>query len=329
MKFNNGLVLSAAALAVLTTGCVKKPTNDESVVYGNPQTVYDNPQSGTVYGSTTTTSTPIYEEAAPIVYETEGTTYGTPVGTTYGTPVESTVITTTNTYGQPTTAGGAFGQPVSGSTGSYDPYAVSNTTYPDPYGSTGSSSSSSNTYSTNNSYGSSSSSSQGGGIHLQVAALKDYYAAEEFKNSLSLDPKYSAYVKRGAMNKVIVSGISSVSEVNRLKETRFPGAFVVSGSATASSTHSSGGYTSNNSYGGNTSSAGNSNGIGVQIGAFSSKSKAQGVANSASSKYRGTVKSGKSNGRTIYKAILTGFNSEQEARSFIANRGTGFLVHGI
>ena len=158
--------------------------------------------------------------------------------------------------------------------------------------------------------------------------MGDFYAAEEFKNSLSLDPKYSAYVKKGRPNKVIVTGISSVSEANRLKDSRFPGAFIVSGGSSYSSSSYYGNdssYTTNSPYG----NSGSANGIGVQIGAFSSHSKAQDAAESASSKYSPFVKTVNSNGRTLYKAILTGFASESAARSFIANRGSGFIVRGL
>jgi len=359
MKYSNGLIISTAVLAILTTGCVKKPTND-TVVYNNSQPVYDNAQQP-VYDNA---QQPVYEDSAPIVYDdalntsTSGVIYN-------DVPTDNTVITTDTytpapvivdtTYVEPATdTYTTTSQPVSsGTTGPYsnditypDPYATqssSSSSYPDPYATQSSSSSSyPDPYATAtskypSSSSSSASSSQGGGIHLQIAALKDYYAAKEFKNSLSLDPKYSAYVKRGSINKVIISGISSVSEANRLKERRFPGAFIVQGgssySSSAASTSSSSSYsyetnyTVNNPYG--TTSVVSSSGIGVQIGAFSSKSKAQTLANSASSKYKGMVKSGRSHGKRIYKAILTGFASEAEARRFIANRGDGFLVRGL
>jgi len=386
MKYSNGLIISTAALAILTTGCVKKPTT-ETVVYDNSQPVYNNTQHQAVYDNTqpvydTTSSTTqaVYEDAAPLIYD-DAINNTSSSGVVYNdTTTDSTVITTDTytpapvivdtasvnttyphaTYPQSTTyppqATDTYTtQPASSDTGAYNNPYGNDTSYPDPYASQSSSSSSSSSYPDpyatatssypSSSYGSSSSSSsssQQGGIHLQIAALKDYYAAKEFKNSLSLDPKYSVYIKRGSLNKVIISGISSISEVNRLKERRFPGAFIVKGgssysSASSSSSSSSSSYnyetnyTVNNPYGTTTavSHSGNSNGIGVQIGAYSSKSKARSVANSASSKYNGMVKSGRSNGKRIYKAILTGFSSEREARRFIANRGDGFLVHGL
>jgi cell division septation protein DedD len=368
MQYSNGLIISTAALAILTTGCVKKPTND-TVVYDNSQPVYNNTQP--VYDN----SQPVYEDATPLIYDSSINNTSTS-GVVYSdTPTDSTVITTdtynpapvivdttyteqpasTPSYPQTTTSypqatDTYSSQPESSGTGAYNNSYGNDAMYPDPYASQSASSSSSSypdpyataTSSYPSSSSSSTSSSQGGGIHLQIAALKDYYAAQEFKNSLSLDPKYSAYVKRGAINKVIISGISSVSEANRLKERRFPGAFIVQGGSLYSSSSNSSSnsssysyetnYTVNNPYGTTSSStnySGNSNGIGVQVGAFSSKSKAQSIANSASSKYRGIVKSGRSNGKRIYKAILTGFSSESEARRFIANRGEGFLVHGL
>jgi len=321
MKYTNGLAFSTIALAILTTGCVKKPTTDGQVVYDNSQTqgVYDNTQ-------TQTQTDTVYQTGDSITYDN---TAVTPSGSIYtGEATDSTVITTTDAYGQPVSTAGdtSYGQPVASNNGAFnDPYANTNN-FPDPYAG-GSTQSSNDNYSSsaNNNGG-----THGGGIHLQIAALGDYYAAEEFKNSLSLDPKHSAYVKRGNPNKVIVTGISSVSEANRLKESRFPGAFIVSGGSSYSSSSygNNSGYTTNNSYGSSSSTAA-ANGLGVQIGAFSSHSKAQGAAESASSKYSPFVKTVNRNGKKLYKAILTGFSSESEARSFIANRGSGFVVHGL
>ena len=307
MKFSNGLVISAIVLGTLTTGCVQKTT---TATANETPVAYDNSQPQTVY-----------ETAAPIVY---GNTAITPSGSIYtGEATDSTVISTSDAYGQTVSSAGdtAYGQPAVSANGAFNNPYSNDTSYADPYAGTTVDNS---TYSSNTT-----SSAQGGGIHLQIASLKDYYAAEEFKNGLSLEPGLTAYVKRGATNKVIVSGISSLSEVNRLKESRFPGAFVVSGSATSSSTYNSNsGYTTNNSYGSSSSTA-SLTGIGVQIGAFSTHSKAQSAADSASSKYGAFVKTVSSGGRTLYKAILTGFSSESEARTFIANRGAGFIVHGL
>ena len=309
MKYTNSLAFSAIALAMLTTGCVKKTANDGQVVYDNSQNqgVYDTTQATGTYDPSQTGT---YETAGSITYDN---TAITPTGSIYTgeATTDTTQITTTDVYGQP----------VASSTGAYnDPYSSANN-YPDPYaGATQTATNSTSSVSNSAAAGQ-------GGIHLQIAALGDYYAAEEFKNSLSLDPKHSAYVKKGTPNKVIVTGISSVSEANALKESRFPGAFVVSGGSSYSSSSygADSGYTTNNSYG----STASTNGIGVQIGAFSSHSKAQSAADSASSKYSPFVKTVNSNGQTLYKAILTGFSSESEARSFIANRGSGFIVHGL
>ena len=153
------------------------------------------------------------------------------------------------------------------------------------------------------------------------------------KNSLTLAPGQSAYIQRGPMNKVIITGISSVAEANRLKNTRFPGAFIVQGGSM-----SSGGYTPEPSYntgGGTTytvndpygvpSSSGDSyssgSGIGVQVGAFSSREKAQEVADMHHGQHPAVVKK---IGR-YYKVILTGFSSRSAARAY-AGRVGGFVV---
>jgi len=337
MKFNNGLVLSTVALVLMATGCVKKQDNvTASGTY--------NPSGATGIYDTTGTTTANYETAGPLIYDT-GT--GVTDGTTYSEIIpENTVITTGNSVDYGTTGGeiidnysdtqssGAFS--TNGSSGNSSTYSYG--------GYSGTDYSSSPTTTTSSTY--SSSSPSGGGIHLQVAALKDYYAAEEFKNSLSLDPKYSVYIKRGALNKVIISGISSVNEANRLKERRFPGAFIVRNSGSSSSSSSAYGgstssygssssssygssYTDNSTYGSynsSSSSSATSGSVGVQIGAFSSKAKAQSVANSNSGQYNAIVQKGTSRGRTVYRVILTGFSSRSAAKRALAS---GQIANGF
>jgi len=302
--------------------------------YGATST-YDNTQA---YGTTTTT--PSYDTSS---------TYGT-------APSYDNTVTTAPSYG---TAGGAYGNPNAsgGYNTSNDVYGTStssssggyNNTSNNVYGTSTSSSSggynntysstpattNTGTYTTNNSYGSSSSSG-GGGIHLQVAALKDYYSALEYKNNLSLDPKYSAYVKKGSTNKVIVTGLESRSAAKALAARQFPGAFIVAGSPLNSSSSSSySSSSSSSSYGSSSSSNGSSysgNGIGVQVGAFSSYSKAKVAAkNAAGSRYTALVKTVDSRGKKIYKAIITGFSSASPARSAIASGefGSAFLVTNL
>lgn len=297
--------MTTSAFILLLTGCVK-PIQDT-------QTVYNDTPQPTVYNGTTQQGI-VYETAPPIVYESA------PSGTVYqDVQTDGTVIT-----------------PIGQSSGGF------NTTYPDPYANGGNGGTVySDPYSNQapitdypmQSYPTSTPtvSNQSAGIHLQIAALKEYRAAEDYKNRLSLPGGLSAYVQRaGAMNKVIVSGIPSLAEANRLKETRFPGAFVVHGASSGGYTPpvqpnydtSSGGgiYTINNPYGSTPSSSGNS-GIGVQVGAFGTYGKAQAVANSQSGQYPATVKKiGK-----YYKVILTGFSSRSAAKAH-ASRIGGFVV---
>jgi len=362
MKFNNTLLLSSVALAIITTGCVKKqdnitasgtyntPTNGNYNTSGSSVT-YD-PSTTTTYDSSSMGTTTTLETAPPLIYD-NGVGAGSVTSTggyTEILPDNSTVISTNN--------GVNSGEIIdnysdSYSSGAFSTGGGSSSTYSNPYSGYNSStdyssshSSSSTSYSApaTSSYSvpsTRSSSAHGGGIHLQIAALKDYYAAEEFKNSLSLDPKYSVYIQRGAMNKVIISGISSVNEANRLKERRFPGAFIVrnSGSSSSSSSYSSapasssaygggssysGGYTDNSSaYGGGYSSSSShsasSGSVGVQIGAFSSRSKAQSIANANGGKYHAIVEKGTSRGRTIYRVILTGFSSRADAKRALSS----------
>ena len=328
-----------------------------------------NAGSGTVYGVTEVDNSSVISTDATYgaidTYNnsvaTDTTTYDTTptygTDTTYDTTgaydnVAVTPTPTTPSYG---TAGGAYGNPnttnssvyssnndiygtnTSTNSGGYNdtyspvptPAALATGGYNNTYSSTPSTSR--GTYTTNNAYA-------GGGIQLQVAALKDYYAAEEYKNNLSLDPKYSAYVKKGRINKVIVTGLPSRAAAKALAAKQFPGAFIVGGSPLSSSAASS---SYNNSYSSSTttsSSSANSsssysgNGIGVQVGAFSSYASAKSAAkNAAGGRYTALVKTVDSRGKKLYKAIVTGFSSASAARSAIASGefGSAFLVTNL
>ncbi len=333
MKFNNHLLMSTVALALMATGCVKKQDNVTA------SGTYDTSGATTIYDTTNTTGTAgsNYETAGTLIYDTgSGVVDG--VNSSEVVP-DNTVITTGSdvNYGtgeiidnySDSQSSGAFSTNSStngsGNSSNYSYGGYSGT----DYSSTISGSTSSQ----------SSPSSQSGGIHLQVAALKDYYAAEEFKNSLSLDSKYSVYIQRGALNKVIISGISSVNEANMLKERRFPGAFIVrnSGASSSSSSYDSSSnydnnnndnnsYTDNNVYGSsyssstsNSSSSAVSGSVGVQIGAFSNRGKAQSVANANSGRYKAVVQRGTSRGKTVYRVILTGFSSRSDAKRALSS----------
>jgi len=299
MKITNTLV-TTFAVAFLSTGCVKPTQNTQQQVYDNTQEVY--------------------QESIPDVYNTTGTSS---TGGIYSEiPADNTVVTTNGTLYPQTTTQQVY----------TNPYETSSAVpYPDPYGNAATNypvSTPITQYPTaTTSYPVTT--PQAGGIHLQVAALKDYYAAENFKNRLVLGQGQSAYVQRGAMNKVIITGIASMQEASILKNTTYPGAFIVQGSEgsyTPPVTPSYDGnnpYTINDPYGVSSSSsiANSNNGIGVQVGAFSSRSKAQEVADSHSGQYRALVK----RIGQYYKVILTGFANRSAAKAH-ASRVGGFVV---
>ncbi len=308
MKYTNTL-FATATVAILATGCVKPVQQTQTQ---STQPVYTDQQ-------------PVYEDAAPIVYEDPNAATTSNSGVVYSQlPPDNTVITTQGggtTYPQQPTQQPTYTNP-------YETGGA--TTYPDPYAN-GVSQPATTSYpapSAGTPVG-----QGGGGIHLQVAALKDYYAAEQFKNSLTLAPGQSAYIQRGPMNKVIITGISSVAEANQLKNSRFPGAFIVQGGSmsggggyTPEPSYNTGGgttYTVNDPYGvpsnGGAYSAGS--GIGVQVGAFSSRAKAQEVADMHHGQHPAVVKK---IGR-YYKVILTGFSSRSSARAYASKVG-GFVV---
>ncbi|NOZ90413.1 MAG: SPOR domain-containing protein [Epsilonproteobacteria bacterium] len=352
MKYKNKIVLSSILLTLLNTGCVK-PTEEVNTAKNNDATVvYEDQPNGVVY-----------EETTPIVYDPTTTT--TTAGNTviYGTPTGDGTIVATDHY-QPavgstmTTGGGAYSSNIPSGGEIYngidDPYVT--TTNNNPYttttnsysNNTGYNSSYNGGYTTNNtSYTVANTAYSGsGGVQLQVAALRDYYAAEEFKNSLSLPSKYKAYVKRGPINKVIITGFSSRAEAKALAARQFPDAFIVKGSSSSvpssysgSSSYSTPLYSSGSSYTTNTSYSTNTNystsskninsTIGVQVGAFSSKVKARSIAQQkAGGRYTALVKTAKVRGKTIYKAIITGFSSRAEAKNAIASGqfGDAFVV---
>jgi len=306
MKITNTLV-ATVAVAFLSTGCVKPVQDTQQVVYDNTQ--------------------PVYEESSPIIYDNTGTSNS---GVIYSeTPTPNNTVTTTypqvpaqEVYTNPYEPGAATAYP--------DPYAngsvVTTTTYPTTtqYPAT-------TAYPAAGTQYPATTTPTAGGIHLQVAALKDHYAAEEFKNRLVLAPGQSAYVQRGPMNKIIITGISSMLEATQLKDTRYPGAFIVQGagggytppvSNVSTPVYDNTTYTVNDPYGMSSSStASSSNGIGVQVGAFSSKAKAQEVADSRSGQYRAIVK----RIGQYYKVILTGFPSRAAAKAHASQIG-GFVV---
>ncbi len=359
MKYNK-MIIPAIALTLLNTGCVK-PTEEVNsqktpTANSNETSVYNEQPSSVVYDDTSSST-------EPIIYSdpTSGSSdsiYSPPVGgitdsTTITTPVTTTTPNPSDHY-QPPQGGGGYSTSSSSGGGTYsDPYSSGGGSYggggysavDDPYSSP-SSSSSHSTYSTNIPYGSSSSSSApsyGGssssgthkGIGLQVAALRTYASAEEFRRNLSISSKYNSYIKRGPINRVIITGFSSRSEAKALANRQFPGAFIVSASSSASSTpsysSSSNSYTP--SYSSHSSSSSNiHSGIGIQVGAFSSKSKARAIAQEkASGEYTAVIKTAKVRGRTIYKAILLGFSSRADAKRAIASGrfGDAFVVSGI
>jgi cell division septation protein DedD len=371
MKYN-GIVISIVAITLLNAGCVKpteevnRTKNTNSTVYNEqPNEVVYTDSQPIVYGDPTTSTTTSSSGGGVYSSGGGGSSDGTVITTTDSyQPVVTTTPPSASDHYEPSSrggggysssssrGGGAYSTPSSsggysssgGGSGAYsDPYSSGSSgggggyaPLDDPYSSS-SSSSSSSTYSTDIPYGStpsapSSSSSYGGGkkgIQLQVAALKDYYAAEEFRKGLSLDPKYGSYVKRGAMNKVIITGIPTRSEAKRLAARQFPGAFIVGGTETTPSyTPPASSYTPPTS----SSPANTNSGIGVQVGAFSTKSKARAVAQEkAGGEYTAVVKTVKVRGRTMYKAILLGFASRAEAKRVIASGrfGDAFVVSGI
>ncbi len=351
-KFNISMVTSATLL--LSSGCVKPAPE----VAQNAQTIYDNPTATTATTAATTTQGVVFEEPLynPSAQDSSGNIYsGTTqdIGTVTTPATSGTVYNTGGVYTEAPQTTPTYGTTPSYGTASSTTYGGNDTTYPDPYGN-GATTTTAPVY--NNPYPTTTTNTQPvldnypattptatsshhgatGGIELQVAALKDYYAAQEYKNRLSLAPGQSAYIKRGAMNKVIVTGISSLSEANRLKESRFPGAFIVKGGSLGGytpsvqpnydDTSSSGSYSVNNPYGVSSSSSSTSyhtgSGIGVQVGAFATRGKAQAVANSQSARYPAIVKKI----GIYYKVILTGFSSRSAARAH-AGRTNGFVVN--
>ncbi len=321
-------ILVTISVAIFATGCVK-PIQQTQPQAQSTQPVYTNPQQ------------PVYEEATPIIYEDPNAVTTSNSGVDYNQiPTDNTVINTTGASYPQSTGTTTYPQQTTTSQPVYtNPYETGGaSSYPDPYNNgSGVSQPSTPSYPAPSS---ASSVGQGvrGGIHLQVAAFKDYYAAEQFKSSLSLAPGQSAYIQRGAMNKVIVTGISSVAEANQLKNSRFPGAFIVQGGSMSEGRSMSGGgytpepsyntggetYTVNDPYGVPSSSSGgysSGGGIGVQVGAFSSRAKAQEVADMHHGKHPAVVKK---IGR-YYKVILTGFSSRSSARAY-ASRVGGFVV---
>jgi len=359
------MLLSTVVLTLLHTGCVK-PTEQATGIKKAPvnTTVYDEQPSSVTYDNIHTQQPIVYAdpmttESTDNIYSSGGdSTVITPTVTdSYQPQISSPAPRTpvaTDRY-QPSTPidsgrggnGEAYGAYGAYSGGYDDPYSAGGAysggyaPIDDPYSSGTSASSSNSRYSTDipygttpsvPSYGNNSSGTHKNGIQLQVAALKDYYAAEEFRKNLSIDPKYGSYVKRGAINKVIITGIPTREEAKALATRQFPGAFIVGGFETGSSASSGVSYSSSSPSYSQPAVGTPNNGIGVQVGAFSSKAKAKAVAQErARGEYTAVVKTAKVRGRIMYKAILLGFASKTDARRAIESGrfGDAFIVIGI
>lgn len=317
------VLISTVMLLLLVTGCVK-PTDEP------------NQSNATVYNEQPATEA-VYEDGTPVIYSEPAVVTNAPVYVEEQTVVstggyEQAATPTTGPFDDPFASGGGGGTNI-GSEVFVDPYTnggAAPASAPNTYNNNNSYTDN-NSYTNNNSYANN---NAGGGIHLQVTALKDFYAAENFKNSLSLDPKYSAYVKKGAINKVIVKGFSTRAEAKALAARQFPGAFIVAGSSSYSGGSSytpAPSYTPTPSY--NPPVSGNANsGIGVQVGAFSSQATARNAAESAAAgRYTAIVKTVHVRGKTLYKAILLGFSSRAEAKRAIdaGQFGSAFVVSNI
>lgn len=350
-----GIVLSTALIALFNYGCVK-PTDSRGVNQKEQSSdggqVYNEQPTQVSYDEATTTISQtqqdnIYPESSTTEssYQTQTTSQS---GDVYGADsIYSQSGSSTSQYGSggDIYSGGSGSNTYGGSSSSGygssdDPYAQSSGGAGDTYGAVDDpySATPSSRYSTNTPYSSSGSSSYGSGssssgVQLQVAAFKEYPAAEEFKRNLSIPPQYSSYIQRGSVNKVIITGIPSRAKAKELANRQFPGAFIVSGSQPSVSSYpSSSSYSgSQSSYSGNPSANLNS-GIGVQVGAFSSKEKARAMAQEkAKGKYTAVVKTATAGGRTIYKAIILGFKDRASAKRAIdaGEFGSAFVVSGI
>ncbi len=327
--------------------------SQEPIIYSDPTST----SSDTIYSSSTVTPsieggvTDTITNTPSITTTTATTTTTTPNPSDHYQPPQGGYSSSSSSsgngaYNDPYSSGGGYSSGSYNSGGDYGSGSYS--AIDDPYSNpSSSSSSSSNRYSTNipyssnntPSYNSSSSSrtSNNSGIGLQVAALRSYASAEEFRRNLSISPKYHSYIKRGAINKVIITGFSSRSEAKALANRQFPGAFIVSASSNSSTSSNYSSYSSSSSYtpsySSHSSSSGNiHSGIGVQVGAFSSKARARAIAQEkAGGEYTAVIKTAKVRGRTIYKAILLGFSSRADAKRAIASGrfGNAFVVTGI
>ncbi len=317
---NSKIILSLSLISFLfLTGCAQRTTTPSTT---GTNGVYDT-SSGTVvysdsnlygnstYGDKTTVITPTDTYTPVYVDPTTSNNSNSPYST-YGTTSSGT---TNSTYGSSTTS--TYG------TGAYSYPSGTTYTYPSTT-STSTSSTTTRPYTpatTTTTSSSATTASNCKGIHLQVASLATSSLAENYRKSLSLSGSQKSYVKSvDGKNKVIICGISTVNEANTLKSTKFPGSFVVSGSATSSSSSSSSSTS--------TSSSSSKSGVGIQIGAFSSKAAASSAIASYNGKYTSEIKEIQSNGKTLYKAILKGFKNEAEAKSAISSgKVTGFIVN--
>lgn len=149
-------------------------------------------------------------------------------------------------------------------------------------------------------------------LHLQIEAVEDYKLAKKIRESLELKLGQFSYIKRGRLNKIVIGGINSEEEANFLRDTQYPGSFIV--------------YPENNKLENNYSTNDDDNaayetkqednyytGIAIQIGAFRDKSTAERVSNNYRGSYKTKIIKAVINSITLYKVLIIGFPTREEA----------------
>ncbi|MBD3793109.1 MAG: SPOR domain-containing protein [Campylobacterales bacterium] len=294
MNKSTKFLISTAAIAFLVSGCVK-PTDT---------IVASTDSNGVIYEGATTTGAyqpSVITEGETVVYPSasSGTVY-----TTDGSEVSSGAYTST-TPGLYNSANGAYGNPTTYETNSV---YTSSGVYTTP-----------SDYSAETTYAGQ---SETGGIQLQVAAYSNAALAEQKRAELSLDPKYRTFVEPSGNGyyRLLIEGFTSRAEAEELKNRQFPNG-LVKGSTPSTVSSATSTYS-------NTSSTVGSGSVGIQVGAYSSYDAAQSAAQSVAAGRPVKVNTGNLNGKTIYKGIVLGFTSYNDAKNALATGqfGNGFVV---
>lgn len=167
-------------------------------------------------------------------------------------------------------------------------------------------------------------------IHLQIQAVEDYKVARKIKDSLELKSGQFGYIKKGRLNKVVIGGIKSEKDANYLRDTQYPGSFIVYPENNELENNYPAKYDDNDATSNDDEDNNYYTGIAIQLGAFRDKATAHKVSADYTGEYQVKIMTAIVNGATLYKVLIIGFETREEAeRESINSNLSNFYIKYI